>query len=149
MKPQAIIKVRYRFAEPGELSAGRVADIRPGSEPDSVHAIVEPGEATQELLDELTELQTSQMRSGQWYRLPDTAENRIHPRRVLSAGWRLTPAEELPDGSLCLSVEAPGRHTWHVQEGHASPLVAAQFTWLITRMVRNEIWIQERGTGAE
>ncbi|MFE0039463.1 hypothetical protein [Streptomyces sp. NPDC059015] len=147
MKPH--IKSRYRFAEPGELPAGRVADIRPGPEPDTVHALVEPGEATQELLDEISELQTSQMEGGLWYRLPDTAENRIHPRRVLSAGWRLTPPEELPDGALCLSVEAPGRHAWHVREGHASPLLVAEFTWLITRMVRSEVWIQEGGWGAE
>lgn len=144
--PQPVIDVLFRLAQPGELPAGRIADIRPGPKPDTIHVIVKPGHATQELLDDFTAQQAPMMATGQWYRLPDTPENRVHPRRVLHAGWQLADAENLPADSLLLSMERPQRHVWCVREGHASPHLVAEMTWLLTKMVRNEIWIQ-RGTG--
>ncbi|TLQ45797.1 hypothetical protein [Streptomyces marianii] len=143
-----VIEVCFRFAQPGELPAGRIADIRPGPDGGTIHVIIEPGHATQRLLDEFTAQQASMMATGQWYRAPDTPENRIHPRRVLHAAWQLTPAEAFPTGSLLLSMERPQRHVWLVHEGHASPVLAADMTWMLTKMVRTEIWIT-RGTGGD
>ncbi|TFE42470.1 hypothetical protein E3E14_25130 [Streptomyces sp. ICN441] len=135
-----VIDVLFRFAEPGELSSGRIADVRPGPN-GSIHVLIEPGHATQRLLDEFTVQQASRMATGQWYRAPDTPENRIHPRRVLHAAWQLTPAEAFPTGSLLLSMERPQRHVWLICEGHASPRLEAEMTWILTQMVRNEVWI--------
>ncbi|WP_236241186.1 hypothetical protein [Streptomyces sp. CC228A] len=140
-----LITSYYRFAQPGELK-GRVADIRPGSEPNSVAVVVERGHATQELLDALGGAQAPMFATGQWYRLPDTPENRTHPRRILRASWELDPGGKLPEGLLCLSLERPNEHQWLVHENHASFLLTADMTWLLTRMVRSEVWIQ-RGAG--
>ncbi|TLQ43449.1 hypothetical protein [Streptomyces marianii] len=140
-----VIEVLFRFAEPGELPIGRIADIRPG--PDGgIHVIIEPGHASQQILDDFTAQQASRMATGQWYRLPDTPENRVHPRRILQAGWQLAPVGTFPAGSLLLSIERPSGHVWLICEGHASPRLEAEMTWILTKMVRNEIWIT-RGTG--
>ncbi|MER7833521.1 hypothetical protein [Streptomyces sp. NPDC095602] len=142
------VTAQYRFALDGELPADRAADIRPGDGPDTVAVIVARGHATAALLDEMGTMQAPHMVTEQWCRLPDSPANRVHPQRVLRAGWQLMHPEALPEGILCLSVERHQRHDWIIREGHASPLLVAEMTWLLTRMVRREIWIQ-RGTGED
>ncbi len=144
----ATITTYYRYALEGELAGDSVADIRPGAAPDTVEVIVGPGHATQALFDEMGATQAGMFAAGQWYRLPDTPENRLHPRRVLHAGWQLIHPEALPEGRISMSVERRQRHDWLIREGHATPLLVAEMTWLLTRMVRNEVWVQ-RGAGEE
>ncbi|MEU2181516.1 hypothetical protein [Streptomyces thermolilacinus] len=143
-----VTAVYYRHALEGELPPGRIADIRPGEDPSTVAVIIAPGHATAALLSELGTQQNPHMITGQWCRLPDTPANRVHPQRVWRAGWQLMHPEALPEGILCLSVERSQRHDWIIREGHASPLLVAEMTWLLTRMVRRDIWIQ-RGTGED
>lgn len=140
-----LITAYYRFAEPGELTDGRVAAILPGPEPNTVIVIIKRGHATQELLDEMGREQTAMFETGQWYRLPDTPENRAHPRRVLRAGWK-HDTQGILNARLCLSAEGVNEHNWIVPEGHATFRLVADMTWLLTRMVRSEVWIQ-RGAG--
>lgn len=133
------ITAYYRYARNGELPDGRLADIRSGATPDTIAVLIRRGHATHALFHEMSDVQTAQFTTGQWCRLPDTPQNRIHPRRVLHAGWQLIHPEALPEGRLTMSVERRHRHDWLIREGHATPLLVAEMTWLLTRMVRNEI----------
>ena len=144
---QNVIETYYRFAEPGELPPGRVVDIVPADDLTVIHVVVCPGHASLELLKEMTDQQRSAFRTGQWTRLEDTSENRVHPHRVFDACWELAPAHKVPAGVHCVSVERVGRHAWLVREGEATPQLVAEVSVLLRRMVRSEIWIQ-RGTGS-
>ncbi|WP_435610852.1 hypothetical protein [Streptomyces sp. C10-9-1] len=130
------ISAHYRVAEPGELTGCRVAAVQRGPA-DSVVVIIDGSHATPELLDQVKEA------AGYWVRLPDTPENRSHPCRILHAGWKLI--EDLPDGLLCLPTEARHRHEQLIREGEATFRLAADVTWLLTRMVRSEVWIRAIG----
>jgi hypothetical protein len=132
--------MRYRFAtDADQLPAERVADLRPGEDPGSIDVIIRPGHATRVLLEHL---EAQRAEHARWCHLPDTAENRAHPRRLLHAGWQLIHPEALPEGALCTSLERPGRHDLAVREGHATPLLVAELTLLLRRMVRTEVWVQ-------
>lgn len=137
-----VITSRYRFAEPGELPDGRTAAMQTTCPESSVVVIVARGEATRQLLDHLGSPRRS------WIRLPDTPENRVHPQRVLHAGWVLVEGDSLPDSAPCVAAERQGRHEWLIREGHATVRLAAHMTWLLTRMVRNEVWIQRGASEA-
>ncbi|MFE0270854.1 hypothetical protein ACFWZY_01740 [Streptomyces sp. NPDC058992] len=140
-----VIETHYRFAEPGELPVGSVVDIK-AVDPTTIHVIVRPGHAKAALLDEMGEHQRTAFRTGQWTRLAPTPEARVHPRRVWHANWELVPHDRIPEGVHCLSFERPGRHSWLVREGEASPELVAEMSLLLRRMVRAEVWIQ-RGAG--
>jgi hypothetical protein len=132
--------MRYRFATDADhLPAERVTDLRPGGDLDSTNVIIRPGHASRLLLEHL---EAQPAGHGRWHHLPDTAENRAHPQRLLHAGWQLIHPEALPEGALCTAVGRPGRHELAVREGHASPILVADLTLLLTRMVRTEVWVQ-------
>jgi hypothetical protein len=132
--------MRYRFAtDADQLSAERVAGLRPGGDPDSMDVIIRPGHASRLLLEHV---EAQRAGHGRWCHLPDTAETRAHPQRLLHAGWQLIHPEALPEGELYAPLERPGRHELAVREGHATPILVADLTLLLTRMVRTEVWVQ-------
>ncbi|MFE0036781.1 hypothetical protein [Streptomyces sp. NPDC059015] len=139
------IETHFRFAEPGELPEHRVVDIK-AVDSTTIHVIVRPGHAKAALLKEMGEHQRTAIRTGQWTRLEPTAEARVHPRRVWHANWVLVGHDRIPENVHCLSFERPGRHSWLVREGDATPHLVAEMSQLLRRMVRAEVWIQ-RGTG--
>lgn len=132
--------LRYRFADPGDLTGERVAGMLPGPDPDGFTIVIEPGHATLDLLDRLGGAPARD--ACPWARLPDTPENRLHPHRVLHAGWQLTQPEALPEGMICMSVERSQRYDLVIREGHASPQLVAEMTWLLTRTMRNGVWVR-------
>ncbi|MFF8290473.1 hypothetical protein ACF068_14760 [Streptomyces sp. NPDC016309] len=133
--------MRYRFAASSDyLAPEQVASLCPGANSDLPVVIIRPGHASRILMEEI-------QRTGhsRWQHLPDS--DRAHPCRIVHAGWQLMPPEALPGGAVCVPLEKPGRAEWVIREGHATPLLVAELTLLLTRMVRTQVWVPREAGG--
>lgn len=138
------IRMRYRIAEAGEISNGRLIQIG-DAEGGQVDVLVERGHSGARLFVQMNQVWTHLIVDGPWRqrwtqggRMDDPAQD----LGLFESRWERVSPDRLPDGHAVWAVERAGGCIWLVDKDECSKELHDDVNDLFRRLAGDGLWIQ-------